>query len=115
MISSRRRVLQLAGAGVASAAAWSVVPSARAQVKEEAENEPLTIVRKGIDKELEVVSADLLEEEAKTRLTEGVYVFISHGAGEQWTLRENRRAFGDWAFVPHRMEDRKSTRLNSSH
>jgi lactate oxidase len=72
-------------------------------VREEAENEPLTIVRKGINKELEVINVDLLEVEAKTRLPEGVYVFIAHGAGEQWTLRENRRAFDDYAFTPHRM------------
>jgi L-lactate oxidase len=30
-------------------------------------------------------------------------VFIAHGAGEQWTLGENRRAFGDYVFTPHRM------------
>jgi lactate oxidase len=57
---------------------------ARAQVREEAENEPVTIVRKGIDKQIEVISVDLLEAEAKTRLPQDVYVFIAHGAGEQW-------------------------------
>jgi L-lactate oxidase len=46
-------------------------------------------------KALEVINVDLLEAEAKTRLSEGVYVFIAHSAGEQWMLRENRRAFGD--------------------
>ena len=30
-------------------------------------------------------------------------MFIAHGAGEQWTLRENRRAFDDYYFDPHRM------------
>ncbi|NYT83555.1 alpha-hydroxy-acid oxidizing protein [Alcaligenaceae bacterium] len=24
--------------------------------------------------------------------------------GDQWTLRENRRAFGDYVFIPHRMQ-----------
>jgi hypothetical protein len=89
MISSRREMFRLTGAGLVSAAALSVIGAARAQVREEAENEPLTIVRKGINKELEVINVDLLEVEAKTRLPEGVYVFIAHGAGEQWTLREN--------------------------
>jgi L-lactate oxidase len=54
-------------------------------------------------KALEVINVDLLEAEAKTRLSEGVYVFIAHSAGEQWMLRENRRAFGDYVFTPHRM------------
>src|SRR3712207_163371 len=101
MISTRREILQWAGAGLA--ATWAVAGVARAQVREEAENEPVMILRKGIDKELEVINVDLLEAEAKTRLSEGVYVFIAHGSGEQWTLRENRRAFNDYVFTPHRM------------
>lgn len=56
-------------------------------------------MRKGIDKELEVINVDLLEADARRRLPEGVYVFIAHGSGEQWTLRENRRAFDDYAFA----------------
>jgi lactate oxidase len=52
---------------------------ARAQVEEEAENEPLTITRKGIDKYIEVINVDLLEQQAKHMLSEGVYVFIAHG------------------------------------
>jgi lactate oxidase len=96
-------MLQLIGTGLASVAALSVAGVARAQVQEEAENEPVMILRKGIDRELEVINVDLLEAEAKTRLSEGVYVFIAHGAGEQWTLRENRRAFNDYVFTPHRM------------
>ena len=102
MSTSRRDLLKLAGAGAASAA-LAAAGFVWAQVKEEADNEPVTIVRKGIDKAIEVINVDLLEAEAKTRLTEGVYVFIAHGAGEQWTLRENRRAFGDYVFTPHRM------------
>jgi len=111
---SRREMVQLLGVGAASAAALSPVRSALAQAQEEAQNDPLTIVRKGIDKELQVISADLLEAEAKTRLSEGVYVFISHGAGEQWTLRENRRAFGDYVFQPHRMGGIVRTKIDTS-
>ena len=52
MTTSRREMLQLARAGMASAAALSFVGFARAQVAEEAESPPLEIVRKGIDKHL---------------------------------------------------------------
>jgi lactate oxidase len=112
MNASRRDMLQWAGAGLA--AAWSMTGVARAQVQEEAENEPVMILRKGIDKGLEVINVDLLEAEAKTRLSEGVYVFIAHGAGEQWTLRENRRAFNDYVFAPHRMGGIVRDRIDTS-
>jgi L-lactate oxidase len=102
MSTSRRDLLKLAGAGAASAA-LAAAGFVWAQVKEEAENEPVTIVRKGIDKQIEVINVDLLEAEARRRLSEVVYVFIAHGAGEQWTLHENRRAFEDYVFTPHRI------------
>jgi lactate oxidase len=96
-------MLSFAGAGLAAMAVSSQRGIAWAQVREEAENEPIAIVRKGIDKYLNVINVDLLEADAKSKLSECVYVFISHGAGEQWTLRENLRAFGDYSFVPQRM------------
>jgi lactate oxidase len=102
MSTSRRDLLKLTGAGAASAA-LAAAGFVWVQVKEEAENEPVTIVRKGIDKQIEVINVDLLEAEARRRLSEVVYVFIAHGAGEQWTLHENRRAFEDYVFTPHRI------------
>ena len=72
-------------------------------MKEEAATDPLQITRKGINKDLEVINIDLLEAQAKAALPEGVYVFIANGNGDQWTLRENRRAFGDYVFTPRRM------------
>lgn len=103
MKGSRRDMLKLAGAGLAAAAVSSPRDIAWAQKQEDVADELVTIVRRGVDKYLDVVNADLLEAEAKAKLGECVYVFIANGAGEQWTLRENRRAFGDCAFVPHRM------------
>lgn len=114
MLSSRREMLKYAGAGIATTAAWSIVGPAHAQVEEEAGAEPLEITRKGIDKNLQVINIDLLEEQAKRTLPEGVYVFISHGNGEQWTLRENRRAFGDYVFTPHRMGGVVRTEIDTS-
>jgi L-lactate oxidase len=100
---SRRELIGLAGAGLAMIAASTLPRPAHAQVEEEASQEPLNIVRKGIDKYTQVYNIDLLEEEAKRRYSEGVYVFVSHGSGEQWTLRENRRAFDDFTFTPQRL------------
>lgn len=103
MASSRRDILKR-GAGVAATAAgWSFFGTAHAQVKEEAGTDPLQITRKGINKDLEVINIDLLEAQAQAALPEGVYVFIANGNGDQWTLRENRRAFGDYVFMPRRM------------
>jgi hypothetical protein len=50
---------------------------------EEAGTDPLTITRKGINKDLEVISVNILEDQAKAVLSKGVYVFIAHGNGEQ--------------------------------
>jgi lactate oxidase len=106
-------MLHFASAGLATAA-LSFTGFARAQVKEEAENEPFTITRKGIDKYIDVINIDLLEEQAKHMLSQGVYVFIAHGQGEQWTLRENRRAFDDYAFMPNRMHGIVREKIDTS-
>lgn len=100
---SRRSLLRFAGAGVAGAALSAPGPG-RAQLKEEADTESLMIERKGIDKELEVFNIDLLEAQAREKYAHGTYVFVANGSGDQWTLRENRRAFGDYVFTPHRMQ-----------
>ena len=65
-------MLQLVGSGVASAAALSLVGSAQAQVAEGADTEALVITRKGIDKNLQVINIEYLEEQAKDVLSEGV-------------------------------------------
>ena len=99
---SRRGLFRYAGIGVA-ASALAALPVA-AQVPEEANTKPLNIVRKGIDKSFEVFNIDLLEEEAKRHYNEGTYVFVKNGAGRQWTLAENQRAWGDYVMTPHRMQ-----------
>lgn len=98
--SSRRDLLKYAGAGIATAALAS---RAGAQVAEEANTEPLTLTRKGIDKALNVVNIDLLQEAAAKNYSEGVRAFVFNGSGKQWTLNENQRAWGDYVFTPNRM------------
>jgi L-lactate oxidase len=103
LTSSRRNMLTSLGAGFASTMALSALRSAQAQVSEEANAEELSIIRRGIDKDISVINIDLLEKQAKRVLSEGVYVFIAYASGEQWTIGENRRAFNDYIFTPHRM------------
>src|SRR5690606_5227696 len=100
---SRRDMFRLAGAGIATAA-LSASGLVRAQVPEEANTESLMIERKGINKDIDVFNIDLLEEQAKLKYGHGTYVFVANGSGDQWTLRENRRGFGDYVFTPHRMQ-----------
>ena len=113
MNPSRRGMLQLAGAGIASAA-LGATGLARAQVPEEANTEALTLMRKGIDRPLNVINIDLLEEQAKKVYTEAVHAFVTHGSGKQWTLRENQRAWGDYVFTPHRMRGVVSSKIDTS-
>ena len=96
-------MLKFAGAGLAATALAASATATRAQVPEEANTEPLSIVRKGIDKSFEVFNIDMLEEQAKNVYNEGTYVFMAHGSGRQWTLRENQRAWDDYVFTPNRM------------
>lgn len=98
--ASRRDLFRIAGVGVAAMALSS---RAAAQVAEEANTEALTLSRKGIDKALDVINIDLLEEAACRNYSEGVKAFVLNGSGKQWTLRENQRAWDDLAFTPHRM------------
>ena len=110
---ARRDMFRLAGAGLATAA-LSASGLVRAQVAEEANTESLMIERKGINKDIEVFNIDLLEEQAKQKYGHGTYVFVSHGSGEQWTLAENRRAFGDYVFTPHRMQGIVREKIDTS-
>ena len=102
MDQSRRGALHLFGAAVAAAGLMSA-GAADAQVADETKTEPLTLLRKGIDKDLDVINIDLLEEDAKAIYSEAVYAFVARGAGREWTLHENQRAWGDFIFTPHRM------------
>lgn len=102
--TSRRNLLQLTAAGAAAAATLATTRNAFAQVPEEANTDVLSISRKGIDKALDIINIDLLEEQVRKVYSEGVTAFVMNGSGKQWTLRENQRAWDDFAFTPHRMQ-----------
>jgi len=57
-----------------------------------------------------LLTVDDFEAVACDRLTEGTFVngafdYIAGGAGEEWTLRENRRAFHRWTIRPRVLVD----------
>ncbi|HEX8098646.1 MAG TPA: alpha-hydroxy acid oxidase [Actinomycetota bacterium] len=51
------------------------------------------------------LSIDALEEEARRRLPHAVFDYYAGGAGDEWTLRENRRAFERWVLRPRFLID----------
>ena len=46
------------------------------------------------------LTVDDYEPVARERLPADVYDYYAGGAGDEWTLRENRRAFDDWVIRP---------------
>jgi 4-hydroxymandelate oxidase len=46
------------------------------------------------------VTLDDFEPEARAALSPDVYDYFAGGAGEEWTMRENRRAFDRWILRP---------------
>ena len=51
------------------------------------------------------VNLDEFETLARQRLPEAVYDFFAGGAGDEWTLGENRRAFDGWVVRPRILRD----------
>lgn len=119
-MTQRRDLFKLAGAGALAAAGTSALAQAVTQAtpassaaapKNPHERPALT---EAVDRKLDVANIDYLEAEARKVWGEGVYVFVAHGAGEQWTLRENRRAFGDHAFAPRRLTGTVASGIDTS-
>ena len=50
--------------------------------------------------EPQFLTVDDYEPVARERLPPDVYDYYAGGAGDEWTLRENRRAFDDWVIRP---------------
>jgi isopentenyl diphosphate isomerase/L-lactate dehydrogenase-like FMN-dependent dehydrogenase len=50
-------------------------------------------------------TVDEYESAARERLPQMVFDYFAGGAGDEWTLRENRRAFDRWAFRPRVLVD----------
>lgn len=100
MNHSRRNLLQGAGAGFALAA---LSGAAHATGKTRKAAATASGTKRSTDKKIDIVNFDLLEQRAKAIMSEPAYAFIAHGSGDEWTLRENRRAFNDYPIRTHRL------------
>ncbi|HEX2088881.1 MAG TPA: alpha-hydroxy acid oxidase [Actinomycetota bacterium] len=60
------------------------------------------------------LSLEALEEAARQRLPQMVFDYYAGGAGDEWTLRENRRAFDRWVLRPRFLVDVSSPDLRTT-
>lgn len=102
---SRRNFIQNAVLGI-SAAGLSAAPALAKNISSSTAH----IISKtsghadtSTNKSLHIISLDRLETSAKDVMTEAAYAYIAHGAGDEWTYHENRRAFSDYPLLPHRL------------
>lgn len=102
---SRRNFIQNAVLGI-SAAGLSTAPALAKNISSSTAH----IISKtsghadtSTSKSLHIISLDRLETSAKDVMTEAAYAYIAHGAGDEWTYHENRRAFSDYPLLPHRL------------
>jgi lactate oxidase len=57
-------------------------------------------VASSAERSLNIVNLYDLEAEAKKLISKGPFGYISSGSGDEWTLKENIRAFDDWQILP---------------
>jgi 4-hydroxymandelate oxidase len=60
------------------------------------------------------LSLDALEEAARERLPQMVFDYYAGGAGDEWTLRENRQAFDRWVLRPRFLVDVSNADLRTT-
>jgi 4-hydroxymandelate oxidase len=60
------------------------------------------------------LSLDDFEESARDRLPQLIYDYYAGGAGDEWTLRENRRAFDRWVLRPRFLVDCSNVDLRTT-
>ena len=90
----RRRDFLMAGGS--AAAALALASAARAQTTTDLS------AYEALDREerINVINLRDIEAEAAKILPAESYAYISSGAGDEWTMRENERAFEDWIIEP---------------
>jgi len=93
----RRAFLAAVGAGAAAVPASAFCTEARAAVAP-----------------VKVFGPADLEAEAHKVMGEGPFAFVAGGAGSEWTLRENRRAFERYVILPDYLAGRGAPDLSTS-
>ncbi len=97
---SRRKIIGAAGIGLSTLPLMStqvfaaVSDNARPQVPYRAST---------AEQKLDIISLDRLAVKARGAIPKEGYAFVSGGAGAEWTLRENRRAFNDYRIAAKRL------------
>lgn len=66
------------------------------------------------EKRINVINLRELEFEAKKILPPYSYAYISGGAGDEWTMRENEKAFNRWVIEPHFLSGIKTPDLTTT-
>lgn len=66
------------------------------------------------EKKLNVLNLDQLEKQAKEIIPTGGFGYISGGSEDEWTLRENRRAFTHKQIVPRALTNIEKPELETN-
>ena len=97
---SRRKLLGAAGIGLSALPLMSTQVFAAAN---DATRPPTPYLASTAEKKINIISLERLEVEARGAIPKAGYEFVSGGAGDEWTLRENRRAFNDYRIAAKRL------------
>lgn len=108
---SRRQLLSAAGIGL-SATALPLMSTRAFAAANDAKTPPAPYLASTAEKKLNIISLDRLEVEARGVIPKAGYEFVSGGAGAEWTLKENRRAFNDYRIAPKRLVGLSSSDIN---
>lgn len=65
--------------------------------------QPKPYVAGSSERKLDIINLYDLEAEARKVIPEGPFGYISSGAGDEWTLRENTRSFDDVQILPRQL------------
>lgn len=102
-MSLDRRNLLLAGTG--AAAALTAPRTTLAQNSQGYRTPSTTVAQTGTlpdsEKKLDIVTLRDLEAEAQKVMAPFGFAYVSGGAGDEWTMRENLAAFNRWVIAPN--------------